>query len=85
MKRITKYLPLGLLISLSLFALGTCAFVLLQGKTLANPKCLYLLILWLFVAIWGMILKTRGGVTIKYPLPEEEKPSLDLITILAKY
>lgn len=85
MKRINKYLPFVLFILFSVTALGVCTFLLLQGKTLANPKCLYLLILWLLVAIWGIILKTRGGVSIKYPLPEGEKPPLDLITVLAKY
>ena len=85
MKRINKYLPLVLSIIFVLSALAAFAFVFLRDKTLANPKCLYLLILWLLVAIWGIILKTKGGVSVKYPLPEEEKFSLDLITMLARY
>ena len=85
MKKINKYLPLVLFVLLCLSALIICASLLLQGKTLANPKCLYLFILWLFVAVWGIILKTKGGVSVKYPLPEGEKLSLDLITMLAKY
>ena len=85
MKKLNKYLPFVLFILLCLFTLMACVFFFLQGKTLANPKCLYLLILWLPVAIWGIILKTKDGVSVKYPLPEVERPSLDLITILAKY
>ena len=85
MKKLNKYLPFVLFILLCISALAACAFYFLQGKTLANPKCLYLLILWLLVAVWGIILKTKGGVSVKYPLPEGEKPSLDLITMLAKY
>ena len=85
MKKISKYLPLVLFILLCLLMLTTCAFFLLQGKTLLNPRCLYFLIPWLLVVVWGIILKTKGGVGVKYPLPEGEKPSLDLITILAKY
>ncbi|MBQ2312995.1 MAG: VWA domain-containing protein, partial [Elusimicrobiaceae bacterium] len=85
MKKINKYLPSVLFVFLCLSALGACTFFFLQGKTLANPKCLYLLILWLIVSVWGIILKTKGGVSVKYPLPEGEKPQLDLITLLAKY
>lgn len=85
MKKITKYLPLVLFILFCLLILSVCVFYLLQGKTLANPKCLYLLILWLLVSVWGIILKTRGAVSVKYPLSEGKKPSSDLVTMLAKY
>lgn len=85
MRKINKYLPFILFILLCLSVLGAFVFLFLKGKTLANPKCLYLLILWLIVSVWGIILKTGGGVSVKYPLPEGEKPQLDLITLLAKY
>ncbi len=85
MKKINKYLPLALFILFCFASLFTFTFIFLKGKTLANPKYLYLLILWLFVAIWGVILKTNGGVGVKYPLPVGEKLSFDLITMLAKY
>ncbi len=85
MKKITKYLPLVLTIIICLAFLGISAFVLLHNKTLANPKCLYLLIIWLLVAVWGIILKTKGGVSVKYPMPDGERLPLDFITILAKY
>ncbi len=85
MKRITKYLPSVLTIVFCLVFLGICTYVLLHNKTLANPKCLYFLIIWLFVVVWGIILKTRGGVSVKYPIAEGEKPSIDLMTLLAKY
>ena len=85
MKRINKYLPLVLLIMFVLAALAAFGFVFLRDKTLANPRCLYLLILWLLVSCWGIILKTKGSVSVKYPLPEGEKFSLDLLTVLAKY
>ena len=85
MKNITKYLPFVFLIIFCICLLAGGAFYLLQGKTLANPKCLYLLILWFFVALWGIILKTGGGVSVKYPLPEGQKLPLDFMTVLAKY
>ena len=85
MKKLTKYLPSFLFILFCLFALIVFTFFFLQGKTLANPKFLYLFILWLFVVIWGIVLKTKGGVSVRYPLPEGEKLPLDFITILAKY
>ncbi len=85
MKKINKYLPFLLFIVLCFFSLGVCGFLFLRGKTLANPKCLYLLILWLFVVIWGIILKTKGGISVKYPLPEGVYPPLDILTMLAKY
>ncbi|MBO4706951.1 MAG: VWA domain-containing protein [Elusimicrobiaceae bacterium] len=85
MKKLNKYLPLVLFILFYLLILGSCMFYFLRGKTLANPQYLYLLILWLLVTIWGIILKTGGEVTVKYPLPVGEKLSLDLITILSKY
>ncbi len=85
MKKLTKYLPLILLIVLCLFSLVLCAFYLLKDTTLANPKFLYLFILWLFVAVWGIVLKYKGGASIKYPLPENQKLPFDLFTFLAKY
>ena len=85
MKKLNKYLPLVLFILFYLLILGSCMFYFIRGKTLANPQYLYLLILWLLVTIWGIILKTGGEVTVKYPLPVGEKLSLDLITILSKY
>jgi len=85
MKKYLKYLRPVLIILLSLIALNGITFFFLQGKTLANPKVLYLLILWLFVALWGTRLKTKGGATVKYPLSQGQKAPVNLISILAKY
>ncbi len=85
MKKLTKYLPLILIIVLCLFSLVLCAFYLLKGTTLANPKFLYVFILWLFVAVWGICLKHKGGASVKYPLPENQKLPFDFFTFLAKY
>lgn len=85
MKKYLKYLRPVIIILLCLIALNGFVFFFLQDKTLANPKMLYLLILWLIVAFWGARLKSKGGATVKYPLSKVEKAPVNLISILAKY
>ena len=85
MKKYLKYLRPVIIILLCLIALNGFVFFFLQNKTLANPKMLYLLILWLIVAFWGARLKSKGGATVKYPLSAMEKAPVNLISILAKY
>ena len=85
MKSITKYLRPVLLILLCFTALNLCVFFTLHGKKLANPNVLYLLILWLFAAFWGFMLKTKGGARVKYPLIAGQKIQQDFSTMLAKY
>lgn len=85
MKRLIKYLRPLLNILLCLVLLNACVFLVLKGKTLANPKVLYLLILWLLVAFWGFALKAKGGALVKYPLPQKISLKDDLSSIIAKY
>lgn len=85
MRKLTKYLRPFVTILLCLIFLNACVFITLKGKTLANPKVLYLLIAWLFVAIWGFALKAKGGASVKYPLPQNVNLKDSVFTILAKY
>ena len=85
MKKLIKYLRPVFIVLLCLAALNISVYFALQGKTLANPKILYLLILWFFVAVWGFTLKKRGGAAVKYPLPQGQEMPFSFITFLAKY
>ncbi len=85
MKKQHNYLRLVFIILLCLTALNGFVFFFLQDKTLANPKMLYLLILWLVVAFWSSRLKSKGGATVKYPLSQGLKAPVNLMGILAKY
>ena len=85
MKKLIKYLRPVFIVLLCLAALNISVYFALQGKTLANPKILYLLILWFFVAVWGFTLKKRGGAAVKYPLPQGQGMPFSFITFLAKY
>ena len=85
MSKKIKYIRPVLIILLCLIALNGFVFFFLQDKTLANPKMLYLLILWLIVAFWGSHLKIKGGATVKYPLAKGQKAPVNLISVLAKY
>lgn len=85
MKNLTKYLRPFITVLLCLVFLNVCVFLVLKGKTLANPKVLYLLIVWLLVAFWGFALKAKGGASVKYPLPQKLSLKESSSTVLAKY
>jgi len=85
MKRLTKYLRPFFTILLCLVCLNVCVFFILKGKTLANPKILYLLIGWLFIAFWGFTLKEKGGASVKYPLPQKISLKDTFSATLARY
>lgn len=85
MKKLSKYLRPFFTVLLCLICLNACVFFTLKGKTLANPKVLYLLIVWLLVAFWAFALKEKGGAAVKYPLPQNISLKDTFSTILAKY
>ena len=85
MKNLSKYIRPFFTVFLCLLALNGCVFLTLHGKTLANPKVLYLLIPWLFIVFWGFALKAKGGASVKYPLPQQIVLHDSFSTILAKY